>query len=85
MHAWEAVETWKPRRRGYHRRGQERSWRTKWKCAKCGIIREMNHITGLRHPDTTLDAPPPDFKVVKDQGKTVLSCGDMVVKEIMES
>jgi len=61
------------------------SWRTEWRCARCGLIREENHVTGLRSPDPYLDAPPPDFKVVKDQGKTVLSCGDLIVKDVMLS
>ena len=85
MHDWKPVKTWKTKRRSYQPRGQRGRWRTEWRCATCGIVRQKNHEFGGREPDLVLDTPPADFKVVSDQGRSVLGCEDMVVNSVMES
>lgn len=62
-HDWKPVRTWKPKRRSYHKSRQFISWRTEWKCCKCGILRQDNHVSRRRDPIHGLDSPSPHLPV----------------------
>ena len=77
-HRWEVEKTWKSRGRG----GYPRKWMTLWRCVRCENRKRIPHMVNRREVGP-LDAPS-NLQVFYVNQKPY-GCGELLVREVMES
>jgi hypothetical protein len=77
-HRWEPERTWKSK----GRYGHPRKWMTLWRCSRCGRRKRQDHLVNARRIGP-LDAPPAGLPVYEDRRPR--TCGELLVREVMES